>query len=521
MAIYQPCGWAFKTKMVLHTVLKTRPHRSLFYLRRMNQKIENWLIGAIVAAFCLYIMLRAWLLPMTVDESATAINHVPRLVFDTLTYQKEANPNNHILNTILIKIFTGIFGWHHFVVRLPVLLGGFLYAWASVKLVRKLSDQTWVRVFTLVMLFGNLFLLEFFSLARGYGLAIGLMTCAMWYAWRFLESNERKAMRWSFLFAGLAVYANFTLLIFFAPFVVLLLLISWQLNPSFSQFWQQSKPSLTMLGVFLLLWVTPLKRLSKDSELVHWDAQGTYFDAMKQSVRAATHANPYLGDETALTFTWLLMLGVLAIAVIAFWRWWKQGFRFSRDPHIFLVFMLLGAAVTNIAQVYFTQTPFLQSRLALFYWPLFALTLGAAAVWVSGRFGAKKVWIFMAPLLALTFINTVRTANLRYSYEWISDSDTFTILEYLKKAHEAEGRKEPFLLDADWFMQNSFVFHLDKDRSGYVKYVKLVPYHGRQAPKLDSDFYYAINFDTVKDVIDAYEIVLRVPNSSMLLLRKK
>ena len=92
----------------------------------MNQKIENWVLNGITALFCLYILLRAWLLPITVDESATAINHVPRLVFDTLTYQREANPNNHILNTILIKIFTGIFGWHHLVVRIPVLMGSFL-----------------------------------------------------------------------------------------------------------------------------------------------------------------------------------------------------------------------------------------------------------------------------------------------------------------------------------------------------------------------------------------------------------
>ena len=487
----------------------------------MNQKIENWVLGTIAAVFCIYILLRAWWLPVTVDESSSAINHVPRLVFDTLLYQKEANPNNHILNTILIKIFAGIFGWHHLVLRLPVLIGGFLYAWASLHLVRKISVQPWVRIFALAMLFGNPYLLEFFSLARGYGLAAGLMTVALWQAWRFLESNDHKALRLAFIFASLSVYANFTLLIFFAPFVFLMLLATWHLNPSWRSFWLKGKPALLTLGVFIALWITPIKRLSKDSEILNWNALGTYFDSIQRSIRAAIHANAYLGSESDLTLTKLLFLGVFAIGGIGIWRWWQQGLRFSPDPRVFLVLMLLGAGITNIAQVYLTKTPYLQSRLSLFYWPLFALALGSAAAWITERYGRKKAWVFMGPLLLLMLINTARTSNLHSSFEWFHDSDTFTILDFLKKTNEAEGRKEPFTLDTEWFMQNSFIFHMERGHYGYEKYVKLAPFHGKQGPKRDTDFFYAVNYDTVKDVLDTYDIILRVPNSSFILLRKK
>lgn len=492
-----------------------------FYLRRMNQKIENWVLQGLVALFCLYILVRAWVLPITVDESATAINHVPRLVFDTLTYDSEANPNNHILNTILIKIFTGIFGWHHFVVRLPVFLGGLLYGWTALHLVRKLSNQSWVRVFALLMLLGNPYMLEFFSLARGYGLAAGLMTYALWQSWNFLETNDPKTLRRAIIFGGLAVYANFTLLIFFAPFIFALLFSSGQLNPSFRTFWQQSKPALISLGVFVLLWITPLKRLSKDSEIVNWNALGNFFDSVQLSVRAAIRANPYLGSNTELILTRFVFAGAIAIIALACYRWWKNNFRLSSDPRVLMVLMLLGACIANVAQVYLTRTPYLQSRLALFYWPLFALALGVAASWIADRFGRKKAWIFMAPLLLMFVVNIGRTANFRNTFEWYHDSDTFTVLEFLKKTYAAEGRTTPFVLDTEWFMQNSFSFHLDKKFRDYDQYTKLVPFHGRQSPKLDSDFFYAVNFDSVKDVIGAYEVVLRVPNSSMLLLRKK
>ena len=285
----------------------------------MNQKIERWVLGGIAAVFCLYILLRAWLLPVTVDESATAINHVPRLVFDTLTYQLEANPNNHILHTLLIKTFVGIFGWHHFVLRLPVLIGGFLYAWASVQLVRKISDQAWLRVFSLMLLLGNPYLLEFFSLARGYGLAAGLMTVALWHAWRFYESNDTKVLKWAFLFAGLSVYANFTLLIFFAPFVLLMLVGAWQLNPSFSTYWKQAKPAFITLGVFVLLWITPLKRLSKDSE----------------SGRPISINDPEVVEAIAAA-------GAEALVVVAFGQILRDGV-LSRWPCINVHFSLLPA----------------------------------------------------------------------------------------------------------------------------------------------------------------------------------
>lgn len=491
------------------------------YIRPMNQTIEKWVLGSIVAAFGVYVVLRAWWLPVTVDESATALNHVPRVLFDTLLFKKEANPNNHILNTVLIKICTGIFGWHHFVLRIPVLIGAFLYAWASLHLVRKIVDNAWLRAFGLLLLFGNPFLLEFFSLARGYGLAVGLMTAALWFAWCFLESNNPKKLRLAMIFGGLAVYANFTLLIFFAPFSCMLLLASWQLNPTLLRFWQQSKPWLATFAIFSLLWVTPLRRLSKDSEILNWNQLGTYFESLQRSIRAAINANAYLGSDSDLTLTWLAVVGACAIGAIALWRWKENKFRLSSDPRIFLVLLLFGAVATNLAQVHLTKTPYLQARLALFYWPLFTLSLASGAAWVYERFGLKKAWFVMVPLLLILLINNGRTLNLRSSFEWYHDSDTFTILEYLKKLHIAEGRSEPYSFETEWFMQNSFMYHLEKGNYGYDKYVKQVPFHGPRPPQKDTDFYYAVNHDTVKDVLDVYDIILRVPNSSLILLRKK
>ncbi len=486
----------------------------------MNQKIENLFFISLGAAFGLYVLLRAWLLPMTVDESATVINHVPRLVVDTLFFQTEANPNNHILNTIAIKTFAGLFGWHPVVVRLPVLIGAGLYLWASSNLSKKISEQSWVRLFAFALFLGNPYLLEFFGLARGYGLAAGLMLMAVWQAWRFLEETQKKQLRSAFIFAGLAAYANFTLLLFFAPFAVLLLLISWQLNPSFSIFWQKTRPALITLAVFAALWYEPLRKLSKDPEIEKWTALDALFGSMEQSVKSATFGHAYLGNDTVRILTWLAVVFCFGVWLAAIWRWWRQGRRFAADPRLFLLALLPGAMITNVLQVHLTETPYLHPRLALFYWPLFALTLGVAAAWMWQRW-QRRTWIFMTPLLLFTALNLARCVNLTKSSEWWFDQATYRVLDFLKKTYETEGRSEPIMLDAHHVMLNSYIFHLERDPRGYDKFVKLAPWHGLQPPSRDYEFFYAMNADEAKDIMDAYEVAFQVPQTGFILLRKK
>lgn len=486
----------------------------------MNRNAETLIFAVLALVFAAYTLLRAWLLPITVDESTTVFNYVPKIVVDTLTYCTEVNTNNHILNTLGIKILTGTFGWHPMIVRFPVLMGAGLYIWAAVHLSQRLSESGWVRLFILMMLLGNPYLLEFFSLARGYGLAAGLVLAALWQAWRYLEENQREYLRNAFIFAGLAVYANFTLLIFFAPFCVLLLLSAWQSNPSFPDFWKTNKAALITLLVFVALWVEPLHQLSKCPEILQWNELNSLFESVKLSVKATMMGNAYLGDDTALIFTWLLVIFSVGIGVVAVMRWQRQGFSFVSDPRLFIAAMLPGIVMTNVLQVCLTKTPYLEPRMAVFYWPVFALQLGVAAAWLWQRY-SQRTWIFMAPIWLFAVLNLSRCVNLTQSEEWWFDRETYQVLAYLKKTYIAEGRKEPYTLDVHHVMLNSFMFHLQRDPRGFDKYATLPPWHGLQPPGRNFDFYYAVHPDEAKDIMDVYEVVLRFPDYSCTLLRRK
>ena len=484
----------------------------------MKRSTENWITGALAVAFLTYVAARAWLLPITHDEGSTILNHVPRLVFDTLAFKKEANPNNHILNTLGIKILLGIFPGHQFVARLPVLIGCAFYLWASLAICRRVSEQWWVRLFGLIVLIGNPFVAEFFGLARGYGLAAGMMMMALYRAWQFVENNHARTLRAAFIFAGLAVYANFTLLIFFAPFSFLLFWAAWQQNRTWATFWPTTRPAFYTFGIYILLWITPLKSLSKDGELIHWEQLPSDFETIRLLIRSSTHGHPYLGDDTTLTLSWAVLVAMLAGCVLAVWQWRRQNWQFAKDPKVFLAAVFFGAVITNLVNVHLLHKAQLNARLSLFFYPLFALLLTSMAAWTWQRFG-KRTWIFLAPILLITLINNVRCMNLRDAFEWWFDSSTFAILDKMKEIQIAEGRTEPYTFDGNWAQMNSFMVHAIEFPQGYRKTVASVSWHPDRTPLPGPDFFFAINEGEVNALGDAYQVVYKPPVG--FLLRKK
>lgn len=70
-------------------------------------------------------------------------------------------------------------------------------------------------------------------------------------------------------------------------------------------------------------------------------------------------------------------------------------------------------------------------------------------------------------------------------------------------------------------MQNSFMYHLEKNTYNYAQYAKLPPFHGARPPMKEADFFYAISGDRIQEAVVDFDIVLRVPNSSLVLCRRK
>ncbi|MBK7441247.1 MAG: hypothetical protein IPI65_06875 [Bacteroidetes bacterium] len=98
-----------------------------------------------------------------------------------------------------------------FTVRLTNLLAFVLYFFVSVELLKKIRNEFWFVLCGIFILVCNPYLLDFFALARGYGLSIGLMVLSIYKFYQYLTQKNIHHLTYTYISAALAVLANFTL----------------------------------------------------------------------------------------------------------------------------------------------------------------------------------------------------------------------------------------------------------------------------------------------------------------------
>lgn len=125
---------------------------------------------------------------ITTEEAATFERWVRPPLRDVIP--QPYDPNNHILNTVLIKRAVGLFRLSEFSFRLPSLLGGALYLWVAYRLSRRLLGTGSLALAGVVLLSLHPLVLDYLSAARGYGMALAFW---MW-SLEFLLDGRRLSL---------------------------------------------------------------------------------------------------------------------------------------------------------------------------------------------------------------------------------------------------------------------------------------------------------------------------------------
>ena len=133
------------------------------------------------AAFAmLWAVARAAVQSITIDE---AVSYLVFVRAADLHWYPAAN--NHLLNTLLERLSTLLFGLHHLSVRTPALIGAALYISAAYRLSRRIGGSPLfhsslaVEWPLFVCLVYNPFVFDYLVAARGYGLALGFLMWAI------------------------------------------------------------------------------------------------------------------------------------------------------------------------------------------------------------------------------------------------------------------------------------------------------------------------------------------------------
>jgi hypothetical protein len=475
-----------------------------------NSRIALAVLGT---AYSVYILARAYTVPITIDEGYSIMTYVSKPVWQILTYQyNELSANNHILNTLCIKWLAALQGMNLNAARLGNIVCGIGYVWAGARLMEALFPDRTLRIAGFVLWLGNIYMAEFFSIGRGYGMSIGLMALSIGWMYRHLQDHRFRTLAYALGIAWLSVAANFTLLnyyLFLTAFSLWLVaaypgrrVLRFSLIAGFS----------LVMGIFLYM---PFLQMRSVNEFDKFGAKGFYEDTLYTFVRSAFRGEEYFGPDTYPVCTYILAGLFFVLLAAGLWQWQRARFRWS--PPLFLAALLPGVLLVNVSMTLLTSATWLPGRTNAFFYPLLIASLAGVLAGVPLAFARRALLILALPV-AWHFGNTL---NLRDSFEWWFDRNTRKVLDYVANVYQEEKRGQPIRLSCYWLYDPSFDFHIKYDRAGYDRYVvRDIPWMG--LPKVEDNWeYYYCGREQMEQLRDLYEVVWVVEANNQYLLRLK
>jgi 4-amino-4-deoxy-L-arabinose transferase-like glycosyltransferase len=332
------------------------------------QAKPTWQLGLItlsVLTALFYTHFRAYTLAFTYDECWTFLDYANRPFLNTL-FNRYPAANNHVLHSLLMKGSYMLFGMHEYVLRLPVLLAQLFFLVYTYRILNRFGTSFSWLVFIILAL--NPYVLDYFTLARGYGLSLAFMVMSLYFILNFHQITRSTTAYLALLFALLAAFANFTYSLIFisaaaAVFVVYVQSGRWKKGLLIS--------GLAVLLGFGLLYI-PLSALVKANELYYGGEAGFLQDTLVSLTEAFTY---YKWPSEWLWMPLVLVCVVLSLFVYSLWI---NLNRFEKVSPVFLMLLfLLLPAIGSILQHLILGTPFLINRTALFFYTLVSVESGA------------------------------------------------------------------------------------------------------------------------------------------------
>lgn len=382
----------------------------------------------------------------TYNRSVTA--PIPRLWDDF-------DANDHVLHTLMCKASVGLFGLSEFTLRLPSLLGGFLYFWLCLRLSRRLYGDGGLMLLSVALLAMNPLLLDFCSIARGYGMASALLLFSLYQLFALPHA------RWRLYAAGLglalAVAANLTILVPGAALAASYFAIR-VLPCAFNQNWPRVRarvneiidhmvvPGTIAAFVLLVLPMLPAKReqfyagspdaafsLISIADAIFWRPVPAWYGTWFHETMRPAFARAF-----ALGVFPLLLLAIAAVSAMLLVR----GMR--REPENLDRFLMLGGltATLSVAALWFLHTfqnvPYPYRRTGLYFVPL--VTLLSIALFV--KFKLRRTGLALAGAVLASFL---LSPNLSFYDEWIFDAGTKDIVRLLRNRENLRLAVSPFV----------------------------------------------------------------------------
>ena len=397
-----------------------------------------------------YVLIRAYTLSFTHDESLSFTMIIGDSIWKKTT-------NNHELNTILMSFSKKLFGTGEFSLRLPNVLSYVLYLMGCFFIVRS-SKDTWLLLFGLSAILLNPFLIEFFSLARGYGLSLAFMLMSIFYLIRngnrYIKGSELlKDFMLTSLFASLAIYANLAVINFFIS-VMFIFIIKYfyfkNTNVSGAYF------SIKFWGLFFISAIPiifGIKRLLKlkEAKQLYFGASRFIegFDTLITYSICLKEFTPVLLFIAKLVIALFLLTGVLHLIL-------KKRY----DSSLFIMTVLIALFFIGLLlENYLFEAKYPAERTALIYIPIIAVFAYILLLELITYYEIKKLY-YASLILCITIpivINFFAGANFSRTTTWYYDAHTRDVMKIIRDKSQNTSNK--ILVGNNWLFEPAINYY--------------------------------------------------------------
>ncbi len=444
-----------------------------------NKKITRLILFFCGLLILAYTVIRASLLSITSDESHTFIEFVNKGIIFLSTYDR-ASANDHFLNTWLMEITTYIFGINELSLRLPNLLAHFLFLLFSARLLLKFQSPILI-ICSFLILNLNPFLLDFFMLARGYGIAIGLMMISLFYSYLFTVEKQPYIYAFISIFvSALAVLASFTLigyLLVNASILILFnlhrIIIKEKKNKTkfMTSIIIQSVVLLSPLSV--LLFALPVILNMNHSTALFWGGEtGFWKDSVFSLITGLTYDHPFMRHlRNGIQIGVIIVLITSIIMIFAGYRKTKSTERYSFMSSLFVILFI--CFLMNFFEYQVLGILYLQERTALFYFPLFILLM--AFLFDDLIRQRSKLFTGIIVGIAVLFLcNFIVNINFHYVKSWKKEADTKDLIEYITQNKSAlcngEKRVSLSVFKWCWLYDNDIYYYKQRNHLDWLNF---------------------------------------------------
>ncbi len=423
----------------------------------MNRKQPEILLYALTGLLIfVYVTIRVFTIPVTIDEAWTLYSFVRHPVWDIVTI-KNPSTNNHILNTLLTKLTT-VFSEKEFFLRLPNLLSLAGYIYGSYLLAKHLFSNRWLALAMFLTLLTHFTLLDFFGLCRGYGLSIGLLMLSVAYLVKIAKDStppRPEHVHIILLTATAAFYANIAVLHVMAAIILITSFILYRRRNSKSTLTVLRLPIIYALVIGVLGGLKVWKQY-EGGEIFYGGGNNFVDDTLAGM----------MPDYTGYTFfaehgIWIMNIAValLVLSVLIHLVFIRTQKLYLFIPFAILIFSLL---MTNI-QFYLLDVPLPVNRIALFFFPLMVLTIFTSLHILAGYI--KPLAISIGVLLAMFGLWRFGSEmNFTKMNLWWMDMYAEQLVKDIAEDYSGPGKARVF---ANWPTDNSVnyyinIYHNDK-----------------------------------------------------------